>query len=185
MNSQSQCTKTFSLRAFQNLVTRRACQATQYLSRETSSYTVCRPCAFKNTSSFCSNAFRDTDNDYTSSSTEFGCFNIDTFLDIDDVRSVSAESDCSDDDIRYDEGLIPIYWDHRLPSIQSFKRKREGSVQSNASCSSKYSVSLFSDVCSPTSTPASSVYSGGVVSKRSGSFGNRGIEETMRWLWGS
>lgn len=180
MNSRSQCMKTFSLRAFQNLITRRAYQATRYLSCETFSYTVHRPCAFSNTSSLSSNTFRDTDDNYTRSSIDLDYVNVDTFLD--DVRSVSAESDCSDDDTRDDEGLIPIYWDYQLPSIQVSKHERKGSLHSNVSCSSKYSVSLFSEVFSPSLTPASSVYSGSVVGKRSGSFGERAIEETVRWL---
>ena len=181
MNSRLHCAKAFSLRAFQNLITRRACQATRYISHQASSYTIHRSCAFNNVLSF---AFPDTDNDYTRSTTDPNYVNVDTFQDIDDVRSVSAESDCSDDDLRDDEGLIPIYWDHQLPSIQVSKRakRRKYSIPPRPTirntpyhCFPKYS--------SPISTPASSVYSGSVVCKTSGEFGgDRAIEETVRWL---
>jgi hypothetical protein len=182
MISRLQCKKTFSLRAFQNLITRRACQATQHLSREASSYTTHRSCAVKNTPSFSTDVFRDTDDHYIRFSMDVDVVNVDIFLGIDDIRSISAESDCSNDDLRDDEGLIPIFWDDRPTSIQVSNRKREGSFNSTGSWCSKC-TSLFSEGFSTTSTPASSVYSGSVVYKTSGSFGrDHGIEDTLRWL---
>ena len=180
MTSRLQCTKTFSLQAFQNLVARRAWQVAQYVSGQSCSFPAHRS-LFKNTPSFCSSAYPNNANFCTNTPRVVDKTNVDAFDD--DTRSVSAESDCSDDDIRDDEGLIPIIWDDQIPV---FIHKREASVHSDVSCSSKYSISLFSEVYSSTSTvstPASSVYNDSIVYKKSGSFGgHRGIQETMRWL---
>ena len=103
-------------------------------------------------------------------------------IDDDDIRSIIAESDSSDDDLRYDEGWIPVRWDQSLPdTLNVFKHKRQPSLHSNASWSSKASSSLFPKG-TPISTPASPVY-GEYVVKCKDVFGDgRGIEETMPWL---
>jgi hypothetical protein len=179
MNPHFEFQKTFGLQAFHSLVSRRARQITRYLTRRSSSYNT-STCTFIN-------------------NIDIPCFTpvdilIDPYLDNDDLRSISAESDCSDDDLRDDEGWIPITWD-KYPHTISFSpviiRGRKDSIQSDASWSSFSSSSLFMESLneegtSP-STPASSVYGDSIEStKRKGSFGEgHGIEETMRWLLGS
>jgi hypothetical protein len=71
-------------------------------------------------------------------------------------RSISAESDC-DDDLRPDEGWIPIAWDEYIPALPTRGHKRGESAYS--SCSGPES-SVFddSDEWTPPSTPASPMF---------------------------
>ena len=72
-------------------------------------------------------------------------------------RSISTESDC-DDDLRPDEGWIPIAWDEYIPALPTRGHKRGESAYS--SCSSRPESSVFDDFdeLTPPSTPASPMF---------------------------
>lgn len=177
MNTHCQsCHKTFSSQAFQRLISRRARQITRYLSRRSSSYHTSTCASVNDIGKPC-----PTPIDIL----------VDPYLDNEDLRSISAKSDCSDDDLRDDEGWIPITWDKygHTPSFSvSIIHERKGSIQSDSSWSSVLSSSLFveslNEKGSPPSTPASPVFGDSVErTKRKGPVEEaRAMEDTMRWL---
>lgn len=176
MNSRGECRKTFSLHAFQSLISRRARQVSRYLSHRNPPS--CTTCAFLHNIDIPSSV---------TLSTQSNGSNI-------DLRSITAESDCSDDDSRDDEGWIPITLQQNPSSspplpIKIKHKKNEPSLASSFSSLS----SLFTESeLSPPSTPASSLFadcvvccSGESIMKkdkpvRDGSV--KGGDRTMRWI---
>jgi hypothetical protein len=167
------CHKTFSSQAFHSLISRRARQITRYLSRCSSSYNTSTCLSINNIGEPCHTPFD---------------IPVDPYLDNDDLRSISAESDCSDHDLGDHEGWIPITWDNAPSFSVNIIYGRKSSIQSDVSWSSGLSSSLFMESLneerSSPSTPASSVFGDSVErTKRKGSVEeHRAIEDTMRWL---
>ena len=167
---------TFSLEAFQSLLSRQAGKVTEYLSRPKSLPTI---------------PHHDTPPAiYT------------TFHVVEQSRrSIVAESDCSDDhDLHDDEGWIPISWEtcdtvptpsYSSTSSKPFKtgqHKRAHSSTSNAS-------SIFSEVTqewTPPSTPGSSAFGETGTKMRMmrkederevWKDAARSMDETMKWIF--
>lgn len=172
---------TFSLSAFQSLLSRQAGKVTEYLSQPKSLPAV---------------PHHDTP------PTIYTAFHIVEGS----RRSIAAESDCSDDhDLHDDEGWIPISWEtcdvspsvpttsYSSTSSEQFKagqHKRAHSFTSNAS-------SIFSEVTqewTPPSTPGSSAFGETGSKTRMMRKGDekedevwkeaaRSMEETMKWIF--
>src|SRR5271170_362180 len=83
---------TFSLEAFHSLLSRQATKVTESLSRPTSLLTDIQPCHHLDTSPTIYTSFRVVEDS------------------LHHRRSIITESDCPDDDLRDDEGWIPISW---------------------------------------------------------------------------
>jgi hypothetical protein len=107
-------------------------------------------------------------------------------------RSIATISDCSDDDVREDEGWIPIAWEdycYSLPPPHILSHKRSISCYSTAS--SSYTEVFSGEEWSPPMTPVSPDF--GVETYEAlnkvpndayiASYGRPGcIENTTRWI---
>jgi hypothetical protein len=181
------CRKSFSLQAFQSLLSRRARQLSKYLSRRRSNqFFLPRQCQL---------CITDMNIECIHDIPPFDA--LESMCD-DDYRSVLAASDCSDDDLRDDEGLITITWEDvcsvsNFPEVPPFSapaRNERGSVSSTSSSSLSLGADSLQSEWTPLSSPASLAYAECVSQGHSDSLKRKvreddvdhTIEETLKWI---
>jgi hypothetical protein len=193
-------TRSFSLEAFQNLISRRASILTHFSPPRTKkSRPKCDHPALNHALFFPklqTHAYGETP------------FPGNLFPNDPRPRSIITESECSEDEIRDNEGWIPIHWDESTPvspspvltpfprQVPSYNHSRNGSLRSESSISSFQSESIFSaqdEEGSPPMTPVSASFG---HRTRMSHMENRGdkylsvsteyyVEEKVNWLFES
>lgn len=139
-----QHSRSLSLEAFQDLITQRASLVTEYLSLQVDSTVLSPP------ESVYELHYRSHKKP-TDPSTWPGSLRDGTRR-----RSIATVSDCSDDDVRKDEGWIPIAWrdsSYSIPSPHIISHKRSMSWYSTTS--SSYTEVFSGEDCTPPMTPVS------------------------------